>query len=343
MMRYRLALLTAVLCATTPVAAQDDVAAFYRGKQLRFVVGSAPGGLYDLAARIVARHMPAHIPGNPTIVVQNLPAASGLVMTNQLYAIGPKDGTVIGVPINGIPTMPLIQPSGVQFDANRLIWIGSTNREPYVAFVWHSAPVQRLDELKAKELVVGSTAPGTTMSDFPAVTNAVLGLKFKVVQGYQGTPQINHAIERGEIQGQGGIGWAAVKAQVPHWIAEKKIKVIAQYGLKRHAELADVPSMLELAMRDADRQALSMIVGRTEYGRPYFLPPDVPAARVQALRRAFDATMKEPGMIADAAKLQLEIDPMSGEQVQALVAQLSRTPPEIVARVRAALEGAGAR
>jgi tripartite-type tricarboxylate transporter receptor subunit TctC len=181
------------------------------------------------------------------------------------------------------------------------------------------------------------------MSDFPAVVNDVLGLKFKVVQGYQGTPQINHAIERGEIQGQGGIGWAAVKAQVPHWIRDRKIKVIAQYGVKRHTELPDVPSMLELATRDADRQALSMLVGRTEYGRPYFLPPEVPAARVEALRRAFDATMKEPAFIADAAKLQLEIDPMTGEEVQALVAQLSRTPPGIVARVRAALEVPGAR
>ena len=245
----------------TPVMAQEDVAAFYRGKQVRLVVGTAPGGLYDLAARIVSRHIGVHIPGQPTVVVQNLPAAGGLVMTNQLYAQGPKDGTVIGVPINGIPTMPLIQPAGVQFDANRLIWLGSTNREPYVAFVWHTAPVQSLDELKHKALLVGSTTPGTTMSDFPAVVNDVLGLKFKVVQGYQSTPQINHAIERGEIQGQGGIGWAAVKAQVPHWIRDRKIRVIAQYGLKRHPDLAGVPSMLELAASGSDRQALTLLVG----------------------------------------------------------------------------------
>ena len=274
--------------------------------------------------------------------MQNLPAAGGLVMTNQLYALGPKDGTAIGVPINGIPTAPLLQ-QGAQFDATRLIWIGSTNREPYVAFVWHTAPVQSLAELRAKELVVGSTTPGTTMTDFPLVVNDMLGLKFEVVRGYEGTPQINHAIERGEIQGQGGIGWAAIKAQVPHWIAEKKIKVIAQYGLKRHPELADVPSMLELAATEPDRQALTMLFARTEYGRPYFLPPDVPAERVKALRRAFDATMRDPAFIADAAQLQLEIDPMTGEEVQALVAQLARTPPEIVTRVRAALEAPAAR
>jgi tripartite-type tricarboxylate transporter receptor subunit TctC len=244
------------------------------------------------------------------------------------------------VPINGIPTAPLLQ-QGAQFDATKLIWIGSTNREPYVAFVWHSAPVQSLAELRTKELVVGSTTPGTTMTDFPLVVNDILGLKFQVVRGYEGTPQINHAIERGEIQGQGGIGWAAIKAQVPQWIAEKKIKVIAQYGLKRHPELADVPAMLEQARTEPDRQALTMLFARTEYGRPYFLPPEVPAARVQALRRAFDATMRDQAFVADAARLQLEIDPMTGEEVQALVAQLARTPPDIVARVRAIMEAPG--
>ena len=342
MVHRPLFLILLLIALSGPAHAQDDVANFYRGKQVRLIVGTAPGGGYDLFARIVARHIAAHIPGQPTVIVQNLPAAGGLVMTNQLYSVGPKDGTAIGVPINGIPTAPLLQ-QGAQFDATRLIWIGSTNREPYVAFVWHSAPVQSLAELRAKELVVGSTTPGTTMTDFPLVVNDILGLKFRVVRGYEGTPQINHAIERGEIQGQGGIGWAAIKAQVPQWIAEKKIKVIAQYGLKRYPELADVPSMLEQARTEPDRQALTMLFARTEYGRPYFLPPDVPAERVRALRRAFDATMRDQAFIADAARLQLEIDPMTGEEVQALVAQLTRTPPEIVTRVRAALEAPMAR
>jgi tripartite-type tricarboxylate transporter receptor subunit TctC len=341
-MVHRLFVPLIVLGLLGPAHAQDDIAAFYRGKQVRLIVGTAPGGGYDLFARIVARHIAAHIPGQPTVIVQNQPAAGGLVMTNQLYALGPKDGTAIGVPINGIPTAPLLQ-QGAQFDATKLNWLGSTNREPYVAFVWHTAPVQSLIELRTKDLVVGATAPGTTMADFPLVVNDVLGLKFKVVRGYEGTPQINHAIERGEIQGQGGIGWAAVKAQVPQWIAEKKIKVIAQYGLKRHPDLADVPAMLELAANEPDRQALAMLFARAEYGRPYFLPPDVPLDRVMALRHAFDATMKDPAFVADAARLQLDIDPMTGEEVQALVAQLNRTPPAIVTRVRAALEAGTAR
>jgi len=335
------ATLALLLCAAGPAGAQDEIAAFYQGKQLRIVVGTAPGGGYDLFARIVARHIVAHIPGHPSVIVQNLPAAGGLLMTNQLFATAPRDGTVIGAPINGIPTAPLLMPDGARFDAAKLIWLGSTNREPYVAFVWHTAPVQSLAELRAREVVVGATAPGTTMVDFPLVTNAIIGTKFKIVRGYEGTPQINTAIERGEIQGQGGIGWAAVRAQVPQWIADGKIRVIAQYGLTRHPGLADVPSMLELAANEADRRAMTMLFARTEYGRPYFLPPEVPAARVEALRRAFDATMRDADFIAEAARLQLDIDPMRGEDVQALVAELARTPADVVARVRGILAGAG--
>jgi tripartite-type tricarboxylate transporter receptor subunit TctC len=338
-MRLRLPALLSALCVglAAPAGAQDDVAAFYRGKQLRMIVGSAVGGGYDLFARIVARHIVHHIPGHPGIIVQNQPAAGGVVMANQLYGQGPKDGTVIGVPINGLPTAPLLQ-SGTQFDSERLIWLGSSNREAYVAFVWHTVPVASIADLSSKEVVVGATTPGTTMVDFPLLVNDVLGFKFKIVRGYQGTPQINLAIERGEVQGMGGLGWASVKAQTPHWISERKIKVIAQYGLKRYAELADVPTMLELAKSDADRQAMTMLFARTEYGRPYFLPPDVPIERVAALRRAFDATMKDPAFVAEAAKLQFDVDPLTGEQVQALVAQLAATPRDVVARVRAALE-----
>jgi len=336
-MKAGLLVCAVLLCAAAPAGAQGDVAAFYKGKQLRMIVGSAVGGGYDLFARIVARHIVHHIPGNPSIIVQNQPAAGGVVMTNQLFGQGPKDGTVIGVPINGIPTAPLLQ-MGTQFDATRLAWLGSTNREAYVAFVWHTVPVQSIAELSSKEVVVGATTPGTTMVDFPLLVNDVLGFKFKVVRGYPGTPQINLAIERGEVQGMGGLGWASIRAQTPHWISDKKIKVLAQYGLKRYQELADVPTMLELAKSDADRQAMTMLFARTEYGRPYFLPPDVPAERVAALRRAFDATMKDAAFVAEAAKLQFDVDPLTGEQVQALVAQLAATPREVAARVRAALE-----
>jgi tripartite-type tricarboxylate transporter receptor subunit TctC len=320
----------------SPAHAQD-VASFYAGKQVRFIVGSAAGGTYDLLARIVARHMGAHIPGNPTIIVQNQPTAGGIAMTNELYALGPKDGTVIGVPLNGIPAAPLLQPQAARFDSAKLIWLGSTHSEPYVAYVWHTAPVQSLDEVETRELVVGATTPGTTMDDFPMLTNAVLGTKFKIVPGYGSTPLMNQAMERGEIEGVVGFGLFALNAQAGQLMAEKKVKIIAQFGAQRSRLLPDVPLMLDLAKSEADRGALLLLFGRTEYGRPYFLPPDVPADRVEALRRAFDATMKDPGFVADANRIGFPLDPLTGEQVQSAVAALAKTPPAVVARVRAAL------
>jgi tripartite-type tricarboxylate transporter receptor subunit TctC len=335
-MKRALPALLSVMLLASPARAQDEIAGFYAGKQLRFMVGTAAGGGYDLIARIVAKHIVNHIPGHPTAIVQNQPAAGGIAMTNQLYGQGPKDGTAIGVPINGIPTAPMLL-SGAQFDSTKLIWVGSTNREAYVGFVWHTVPVQGIAELANTEVVVGATTPGTTLVDFPLLVNDILGYKFKIVRGYNGTPQINLAIERGEIQGIGAIGWASVKAQTPHWIDEKKIRVLVQYGLTRNRELAEVPTMVEFARSEADRQAMTMLFARTEYGRPYFLPPDVPKDRVAALRRAFDATMKDPAFVADVAKIKLDVDAMTGEEVQALVAKLAGTPPDVVARVRAAL------
>lgn len=332
------ALLATLLSLAAAVPAQaEDVASFYRGKQIRFIVGSAAGGTYDLLARIVALHLPAHIPGNPSIIVQNQPTAGGAVMVNQLYALGPRDGTVIGVPLNSAPAAPLLQPAAAHYDSAKLIWLGSSHAEPYVAYVWHTAPVQSLDEAFTRPLIVASTTPGTTMSDFPMLTNAVLGTKFKIVPGYASTPQMNQALERGEADGVAGFGWFALNAQVPQWITEKKIKVIAQFGFTRSHRLPDVPLMIDLAGTPADREALALLFGRTEYGRPYFLPPGVPADRATALRRAFDDTMKDASFTADAARIGFDVDPLTGEQVQALVDALSGTPPEVVARVRAAL------
>ena len=343
-MNVRLPLLISalILSAIAPVVAQDDVAGFYKGKQLRLLVGSAVGGGYDLYSRALARHIIRHIPGNPTVIVQNQPAAGGMVMTNQLSNQGPKDGTVFAAPLNGIPTSPMLQ-QGAQFDANKLNWLGSLQREPYVGFFWHTAPISHITEMATKEILVGSTTVGTTMNDFPLLLNDLLGYKFKIVRGYKGTPEINIAIERGEIQGNGGVGLASVKTLSQAWIDEKKIKFIVQYNLQPYPELAGVPMVMDLAKTDEQRTAMRLLFARTEYARPYFLPPDVPAERVQALRRAFDATMKDPAFMADAQKLQLELSPMTGEAMQALVADLATTPPAIVARVRNALEAPSAK
>jgi tripartite-type tricarboxylate transporter receptor subunit TctC len=330
------AAIAAVIVAATAAHA-EDVASFYKGKQMRFVVGSSAGGGYDLFARIVARHIGQYIPGDPAIIVQNLPAAGGVAMTNQLFAQGPFDGTVVGVPINGIPTAPMLM-NGPKYDSSKLIWMGSTNRETYVAYIWDTVPITNITELKDKELTVGATTPGTTMVDFPLLVNDVLHYKFKIVRGYHGTSQIDLAMERGEVQGNGALGLASLKARKQDWIDQKKIRFIAQYGFKRAAELPDVPSIFEFAKAEPDKQAMRMLFARTEYGRPYFLPPGVPKERVEALRRAFDKTMKDKAFIAEAAKLQLDVSPMTGEELQELIGQLAATPHDIVARVHRALD-----
>jgi tripartite-type tricarboxylate transporter receptor subunit TctC len=330
----------AVFCfmAMWPAFAQENVAAFYKDKTIRLVVGVAAGSGYDINARAVARHMGKHIPGNPKIIVQNQPGAGSITMTNAVYAQGPFDGTVIGASFNGMPTASLLQPEGVRFDPTQLNWLGSTNREVHVTYVWHTSPVENVEDLKTRELVTGAQAPGTTQYDFPMAGEAFLGLKFKVIKGYESTPAIHLAMERGEIQGNGASAWSTLKSLNSDWLEQKKIKVIGQWGFRKSPDLADVPSFLDMAKTEADRQALRLVMARLEYGRPFFLPPNVPPPRVDALRRAFEATMKDPEFLAEAERLKLDVDPIGGEQTAELVKQVAATPAEVVARVRAALE-----
>ena len=295
------------------------------------------GSGYDLNARLLARHLASHIPGTPGIIVQNQPGAGSLAMTNALYNSGPFDGTVIGASFNGMPTAPLLAPAGARFDPVKINWLGSTNRETQAMYVWHSAPAQVLDDAKTKETVMGGQAPGSTQYDYPVLANSLFGFKFKVVTGYESTPKIHLAMESGEVHGT-LANWSTLKAINPSWITEKKIRILAQWTLTKNPELSDVPMFLDQAKTEAERAALKLMLARLEYGRPFFLPPNVPSARVDALRRAFDATMKDPGYLAEADKLKIEVDPLTGEQVAALVEQVSRTPADTVARVRAAME-----
>ena len=330
-----------IASSIAPAMAQEDVAAFYKDKQIRMVVGSAAGSGYDIGARLLARYLQKYIPGNPVFVIQNQPGAASVTMTNSVYNVAAKDGTVMGAAINGMPTAPLLEPDGVRFDPTKLNWIGSVNREVQTTYVWHTSPVLKLSELFDKELIVGATTPGTTQVDFPVVARAILGLKYKVISGYEGTAQIHKAMEMGEVHGVGSTAYASLRALSGKLVDEGKIKVIAQWGFKKHPDLPDVPAILDQAKNDADRQALSLLVARLEYGRPFFLPPDVPAARVAAMRKAFDETMKDPAFVAEAVKLNLEVDPMSGTDVADLVRKVNATPPDVVKRVRDALQSRG--
>jgi tripartite-type tricarboxylate transporter receptor subunit TctC len=327
----------ALLLASAPTHAQEDVAAFFKGKTIRLMVGIGVGSGYDINARLLARHMSNHIPGQPTIIVQNQPGAGSLTMTNALYNNGPFDGTVMGASFNGMPTTPLLQPGGARFDPVKLNWLGSTNRETQVMYVWHTAPAQVLDDARTKETVMGGQAPGSTQFDYPVLANHLFGFKFKVVTGYESTPKIHLAMESGEVHGT-IANWSTLKAINPAWIAEKKIRILAQWTFTKNPELPDVPMFLGVAKTEEQRAALRLMLARLEYGRPFFLPPNVPAARVQALRRAFDATMKDPAYLAEADKLKIEVEPLTGEEVTTFVEQVMRTPPETVARVRTAME-----
>jgi tripartite-type tricarboxylate transporter receptor subunit TctC len=327
-----------LVLVTLASARAEDVAEFYRGKTVRIIVGVGVGSGYDLNARLLARHLPDYIPGHPAVIVQNQPGAGSLTMTNQLFAAGPFDGTAIGASFNGMPTTPLFQPAAARFDPNKLVWLGSTNRETQVTYVWHAVPVRSLEDLRSRELIVGAQAPGSTQYDFPMLANGLFGFKFKVITGYESTPKIHLAMERGEVEGNGATNWTTLKLLNSDWIEQKKIRVLVQWGLKKHPELPDVPLILDIAKTDADKQALRLALARLEYGRPFFLPPGVPPERIAALRQAFDAAMKDPALLAEAEKSKIEIDPLTGGEVAKLVRQVIATPADVVARVRAAIE-----
>jgi len=333
----RATLLFAILLAATPAFGQEDVAAFFKGKTLRLVVGIGVGSGYDINARLLARHMAAHIPGQPIIIVQNQPGAGSLAMTNVLYNSGPFDGTVMGASFNGMPTAPLLQPIGARFDPMKINWLGSTNRETQVMYVWHSAPTQTLEDARKQEIIMGAQSPGSTQFDYPVLAKEMFGFKFKVVTGYESTPKIHLAMESGEVHGT-IANWSTLKAINANWIAERKIRILAQWALTKNPELNDVPMFFDIARTEDERAALRLMLARLEYGRPFFLPPNVPAPRVEALRRAFDATMKDAEYVAEADRLKIDLDPLAGEQVAQLVEQVSRTPRQTVEKVRAALE-----
>jgi tripartite-type tricarboxylate transporter receptor subunit TctC len=322
-----------VLAAGADGAVQ--AADFYKGKRIQFLVGSSSGGGYDTFARVLARHYGKHIAGNPTFIVQNIPGASSRKVADYIYNKAPKDGTAIAAVFSGIPTEPLVNPDKVHFDARKFTWIGSANRGTFVGFVWATAPVTTLEGLKTKEMIVG--ASGGATYDYPALANELLGLNFKIISGYTGTKQIGLAMERGEVHGNAGTTWASIKTQHTNWLKEKKIKVFVQYGRTKHPELQDVPKMRDLAKNEADRQALNLMYVRQEYQRPYIAPPGLPADRVKLLRTAFDATMKDAAYLDEAKKRRLEIAPLSGAEVEALIAEVYKTPKPVVERVRAIL------
>ncbi len=330
----------ALAAAASSAHAQDTVADFYRGKTVTLQVGSEPGGGYDVVGRTVARFMGKYIPGAPNLIVQNVPGGGSLRLANQMYNVAPRDGTLFGLASNGMPTTPLLSPEAAHFDPTRFIFIGSTSREIEVMVVWHEAPVKTLDDIFTKEMIVGTSAPGSATRDFPIVLNAVLGTKFKIVGGYVGAGAIKIAMQRGEVHSNVALAWGSAKTSYGDLLRAKQINVVAKYSPTTDPELASVP-MMPPAKTEADRQILQILYSREAYGRPFFTPPGVPADRAAALRKAFMDTMNDPEFRQEAKLRTVEVEPIAGEELAALTRQLVTIPADVVARARKLLGPSG--
>jgi tripartite-type tricarboxylate transporter receptor subunit TctC len=326
-----------IVAALLPQAARaQDPAAFYAGKNIDLQIGYSVGGGYDLYGRLLARHIGKHIPGNPTIVPKNMEGAGSLRLANFLYSAAPRDGTVIGTAARGIAFDPLLNEGGAQYDASKFSWIGSANNEVAVCVALRTAGIEKFDDLYTKPLTIGSTGVSDDTYQFPAVVNAVLGTKFKIVTGYPGGNDVSLAIERGEVDGRCGWSWSSVMTTRPTWVETKKIVVLVQMSLAKHPDLSDVPLIMDFARTDEERQIFTLIFSRQVMGRPFFAPPGIPADRLAALRKAFNDTMADKDFLADAAQNKIEINPVPGEQIEALVEAGYATPPDIVKKAAAA-------
>jgi tripartite-type tricarboxylate transporter receptor subunit TctC len=326
--------LGAAILAAAPLssALADVVADFYRGKNVEMYIGYSAGGGYDVYARLVARHIGKHIPGNPNIIPKNMTGAGSLKLANWLYNVAPKDGTVIGMIGRGTGFDPLFGIKGAQFQGTRFNWLGSANDEVSVCVSWHTSDVKTFDDLLTHELIVGGTGASADTDQFPKIMNAVLGTRMRVITGYPGGNDIGLAMERGEVKGRCGWSWSSVKATHQHWLDEKKINVLIQLSLEKHPDLPTVPLVVDLAKTDDDKKIMRLLFARQVMGRPFLAPPDLPPDRLAALRKAFMDTMRDKEFLADAERGKLEITPVSGEGIQKLVAEVYATPAAVTKR-----------
>ena len=321
----------ATMCHLQPATAQPAGPGFFAGKQINLICGAAVGGGYDALARLLARHLGRLIPGNPTIIVQNMPAAGSLAATNLIANTAPKDGLTIALVQRGMLLARLINPGAVRFDLDKLNWIGSLSSEVGLAFAWYTSAHKTAEDLFERELIVGGHT-GVDPELTPRLYNAVLGTKFKIVTGYNGTADIGLAIERGEVEGIGDWSWSSLKKQKPDWIRDRKITPLLQSGLQNDPELPNVRNALEFAKTDSDRRVIELYLTQKKVARPLIAPPGVPAERLAMLRAAVAGLAHDPAFLADAERSGLEADPISGAAVDEVVALIGSTPPDIAER-----------
>ena len=330
--RAVMALLLAAAAWPTSGSAQT-VEDFYKGKSITMLVGAGAGGGYDTYARVFARHMPKHLPGHPAIIAKNMPAASGLAAASAIYTTADKDGATIAAFPNNVPMDPLFGNPGARYDAQKLNWLGSIGKLQNVCATWHTSPIKTVAAAREREVIVAAAGATSNSAIMPKLLNTVTG--------YDGGGGLTMALERGEAEGICGLSWSTMKASRPHWIRDKLLNVIVQMGLQKLADLPDVPSALKLVTDPESRQVLELILIRQEPGRPFAAPPGVPADRLAALRRAFDATLKDGEFLADAEKVQLEIEPLTAGEIATLLASAYGAPKAIVQKAAALVEPSG--
>jgi hypothetical protein len=327
MRRTRCGFVAMLMLAVFPEpAAADD---FYAGKQISLIVGAGVGGGYDLQARVVARHFGRHIPGNPAVIVQNMPAR--IAAANHMFTTAAKDGTVIALLQRGVLLAKLAYPDGVRFDIDKFRWLGSLNSEVAVTLAWHTAPFKTANDLFERELIVGGIT-GVDPETTPRLYNSLLGTRFKIVTGYNSTAQIALAIERGEVQGIADWSWSSLKAVRPQWLRDHQVTVLMQGALKSDPELPGIPNALELVRNEADRKVLELHFTQKTAARPLVAPPEAPAERVEILRHALEQLAEDKEFLADANKAQIQIGYVPGAESDKVVRLISSTPPEITDR-----------
>ena len=331
---------TAAALGPAPAFAQDaassDVANFYRGKQMRIIIRSGPGGGFDLYSRLLARHIVKHIPGNPTMVAQNMPAGGGLAAISYVGEVAPQDGTVLTMIGQSLPFDQALgyTPSFKQ-DLRTFHWIGNLSDSNILTYTWHTRGIKSMNDARPREVSLGSTGAGDVGSWLPELYNSVLGTKFKIINGYTGFAQVKLAMERGEIDGFGANPLASIVSTQPQLMQDRLISILVQVGLRKEKELPDVPLLTELARTDDEREVLGFVTKAMSVGRPIGVGPGVPTDRVEALRKAFDATLTDPDFIAEAKKSRMDIGPMDGVTVQRLIEDVQSAPAELRAKVRA--------
>lgn len=329
-------MLAAVACAAHAHA--DPIEDFYKGKTVSIVTSTGVGGPFDLTARALAKHMPKYIPGRPTMIVRNMPGGGHVLATNYMYTQAPRDGTTLGVVNNIIPLHQVLGGRGVRYDTRHFNWLGSTGGSNLFTWVWHTAGFKTIDDVMQRELMTGATGAGSGTFIYPNAMNMVLGTRHKIVMGYASSAEVDLAMERGEVQARGGASLAGMLQERADWLRDKKIIPLVQVGAERDKDYRDVPLMHELAKTAEQRQVLTLVSSPPSLGRPFFTTQDVPAERVAALRKAFDATMKDEGFLAEAKQLGLDMQPMTAEAVTAIVHATINAPTEVVAKAKAAIE-----